>query len=120
MSCIFIHMTALAFETLADPTRRRLVLELREGERSVQALVDSVSIRQSGVSRHLRLLREAGFVKVRPVGQARLYSLRPEGFQELDEWLAGFRPLWEERLDKLGIEIERRRTERQTRKGVEQ
>jgi DNA-binding transcriptional ArsR family regulator len=107
----------MLFETLADPTRRSLVDELRGGERSVQALVDSVAIRQSGVSRHLRILREAGFVEVRAAGQSRLYSLRPERFRELDEWLLSFRHLWEERLDNLGVEIERRRGLRESPEG---
>jgi DNA-binding transcriptional ArsR family regulator len=96
------------FETLADSTRRRLVEELRTGERSVNALVAVAGIRQSGVSRHLRILREAGFVEVRPARQERLYRLRPERFQELDEWLGQYRQLWEQRLDRLGGELERR------------
>jgi DNA-binding transcriptional ArsR family regulator len=103
-------MSISAFATLADPTRRRLVDELRLGERSVSALVEAVPISQSGVSRHLRILREAGFVQVRAAGQERLYSLRPERFRELDEWLARYRQLWEQRLDRFGAELERRRS----------
>jgi DNA-binding transcriptional ArsR family regulator len=98
------------FETLADPTRRRLVEALRGGERQVNDLVAEVEIHQSGVSRHLRLLQEAGFVQVRPDGPRRLYSLRPEPFRELDAWLAGYRSLWEARLDRFAAALEQRRT----------
>jgi DNA-binding transcriptional ArsR family regulator len=97
------------FATLADPTRRRLVDELRTGELTVNALVATVAIAQPGVSRHLRILREAGFVDVRAAGQERIYSLRPERFRELDEWLARYRGLWEQRLDRMEAELERRK-----------
>ena len=76
----------------------------------MNALVTLVPIRQSGVSRHLRILREAGFVDVRAAGQERLYSLRPEPFRELDVWVSAYRALWEERLDRFSVELERRRT----------
>ena len=101
-------MSTTLFETLADPTRRRIVEELGEGERSVGELVEAVTIRQSGVSRHLRILHDAGFVTVRPDGQRRLYSLSPEPFRELDDWVSRYRALWESRLDRLGAELERR------------
>ena len=97
------------FEALADPTRRRIVEVLRGGERQVNDLVDEVGIHQSGVSRHLRILHEGGFVAVRPDGQRRLYSLRPEPFRELDRWLAQYRTLWEGRLDRFGAALEKRR-----------
>lgn len=90
------------FQVLADPTRRRIVEVLREGERPVSDVVERLHIHQSGVSRHLRILWDAGFVQVRPDGQRRLYSLRPEPFRDLDEWLAAYRRLWERRLDRLG------------------
>lgn len=105
-------MHALAFEALADPTRRRLVEVLLSGEQAVNDLVERVEIHQSGVSRHLRILHEAGFVRVRAEGPRRLYSLRPEPFRELDAWLGKYRRLWESRLDKLGAELERRRQAR--------
>ncbi len=101
-------MSTTLFETLADPTRRRIVEELGDGERSVGELVEAVTIRQSGVSRHLRILHDAGFVTVRPDGQRRLYSLSPEPFRELDDWVSRYRALWESRLDRLGAELERR------------
>jgi len=85
------------FQTLADPTRRRVIEGLRGGERSVTELVEHVDIHQSGVSRHLGILGAAGFVKVRVDGARRLYSLRPEPFRELEAWLKPYRILWERR-----------------------
>jgi DNA-binding transcriptional ArsR family regulator len=99
-----------AFEVLADPMRRRIVETLRAGERAVNDIVDRVDIQQSGVSRHLRILNEAGFVQMRPDGTKRLYSLRPERFRELDDWISRYRSLWEARLDRLGAALERRKT----------
>jgi DNA-binding transcriptional ArsR family regulator len=76
-----------AFAVLADPTRRRIVERLHAGEASVGDLVGAVDIHQPGVSRHLRILHEAGFVSVRAEGQRRLYSLRPGPLRELDSWM---------------------------------
>ena len=105
------------FETLADPTRRRIVEALRLGEQAVNDIVDRVDIHQSGVSRHLRILNQAGFVRVRPQGAQRLYSLRPEPFRELDAWVTRYRGLWEGRLDRFAAELERRqKARRATRK----
>ena len=98
-----------AFETLADPTRRRIVAALREGERPVGQIVAEAGVQQSGVSRHLKILHEAGFVSVRPDGQRRLYALRPEPFRELEAWLSDYRRLWEGRLDRFGAALEQRR-----------
>jgi DNA-binding transcriptional ArsR family regulator len=103
------------FQTLADPTRRRIVEALRHGERQVNDIVKQAGVHQSGVSRHLRILHEAGFVSMRPQGQLRLYSLRPDPFCELDKWLAQYRKLWEARLDRLGTALEK---QRKTRKGT--
>jgi DNA-binding transcriptional ArsR family regulator len=97
------------FEALADPTRRRIVEVLRGGERQVNDLVDQVGIHQSGVSRHLRILHEGGWVSMRPDGQRRLYSLRPEPFRELDRWLEQYRKLWEARLDRFEAALEKKR-----------
>jgi DNA-binding transcriptional ArsR family regulator len=94
-----MHLTP--FQTLADPMRLRIVETLREGEHAVNDLVGKVEICQSGVSRHLRILHEAGFVRSRPQGQKRLYSLCPEPFLEIDAWIAGYRRFWEARLDKF-------------------
>lgn len=101
-----------SFQALADPARRRVIDALRDGERQVNDLVKVVGIHQSGVSRHLRILSEAGFVGMRPDGQRRLYSLRPDRFRDLDEWLAQYRQLWEARLDCFGAALEARREER--------
>jgi DNA-binding transcriptional ArsR family regulator len=98
-----------AFQILADPTRRRIVEALRHGERQVNDIVEHAGVHQSGVSRHLRILHEAGFVSARPEGQRRLYSLRPEPFRELDKWLAEYRDLWEARLDRLGGALKEKR-----------
>jgi DNA-binding transcriptional ArsR family regulator len=96
------------FQILADPTRRRLVEALRTGERSVGELVELVDIGQPGVSRQLAILQGARFVVVRPEGRRRLYALRPEPFQELDEWMSGYRGVWEARLDRFATELDRR------------
>lgn len=97
-----------AFQTLADPTRRRIVESLRQGESQVGDIVKKSGIHQSGVSRHLRILSDAGFVSMRPDGQRRLYSLKPERFRELERWLAMYRGLWEARLDRFGAALETR------------
>jgi DNA-binding transcriptional ArsR family regulator len=101
-----------AFQTLADPTRRRIVEVLLGGEQQVNDVVDALEIHQSGVSRHLGILREAGFVRVRPDGQRRFYSLRAEPFRELEVWLSRYRGLWEARLDRFGEAVERKRKAR--------
>ena len=100
------------FQALADPTRRRIVEALRTGEQPVNDLVDRVDIHQSGVSRHLRILQQAGFVSVRPDGPQRLYSLRPEPFRELDTWLGQYRNLWEARLDRFAAALDRKQKAR--------
>src|SRR3954471_23035174 len=76
------------FQTLADPTRRLIVESLLRGEQPVNDIVAAVDIHQSGVSRHLRILQEAGFVQVRPEGSQRFYSLRPEPFREWAAWFS--------------------------------
>jgi DNA-binding transcriptional ArsR family regulator len=96
------------FQALADPTRRRIVETLRDGEQQVGDVVEKAGVHQSGVSRHLRILQELGFVSMRPDGQRRLYALKPEPFQELDVWLSPYRKLWEARLDRFGTALEKR------------
>jgi len=96
------------FQTLADPTRRRIVEALRSGEQQVGDVVLNAGIHQSGVSRHLRILHEAGFVSMRPEGQRRLYALRPEPFRELDAWLTQYRRMWDARLDRFGAALEKK------------
>ena len=93
---------------LAEPTRLRILEQLRPGERTVGSLVGALGVCQPGVSRHLRILRDAGFVGVRAEGQKRLYSLRPRPFRDLDDWMRGYRELVEARLDRLGDLVEDR------------
>jgi DNA-binding transcriptional ArsR family regulator len=100
------------FQILADPSRLAIVESLRGAERAVNDIVERVDIHQSGVSRHLRILSEAGFVQVRPEGTKRLYSLRPEPFEELDVWVTRYRDLWEKRLDRFARALERRKKDR--------
>jgi len=97
-----------SFAALADPTRRRIVELLRDGEQPVGELANHAGIKQSGVSRHLRILSEAGFVSMRANGQQRIYALRPEPFHALEVWLAAYRKLWETRLDRFGAALEGR------------
>jgi DNA-binding transcriptional ArsR family regulator len=94
-------MAATTFELVAEPTRRRILDLLRERARPVGELVRMLGLSQPGVSKHLRLLREAGLVRVRREGQRRWYELEPEPLAELDEWLEPYRELWEHRLDRL-------------------
>jgi DNA-binding transcriptional ArsR family regulator len=89
------------FGVLAQPTRLRILDLLRERERSVGELVKRLKLSQPGVSKHLRVLREAGLVSVRIDAQRRLYGVRPEPLVEVDEWLEPYRRLWSGRLDAL-------------------
>jgi DNA-binding transcriptional ArsR family regulator len=98
------------FHALGDPTRFRIVEAMKAGECAVGDIVERMDIHQSGVSRHLRILTEAGIVQMRPDGQKRLYSLRQEAFDQLEAWVAGYRRHWEARLDRLGAALERQRT----------
>ena len=94
-------MSAPAFEVLAEPSRRRILDLLRDDERSVGELVDRLPLSQPGVSRHLRVLRDAGLVNVRQEAQRRLYAVNPQPLAEIDAWLAPYRRLWAEKLDAL-------------------
>ncbi len=89
------------FDALADPTRRHILDLLRERPRLVGELVDLLEISQPGVSKHLRVLREAGLVRVRQDAQRRWYELRPEPLAEVDAWLTSYRHLWAARMDRL-------------------
>ena len=95
------------FEALAEPNRRRILDVLREGERPAGDLVEALALSQPGVSKHLKLLREAGLVSVRADGQRRLYRLEPQGLSELAAWLAPYRRFWADRLDRLDEHLER-------------
>jgi DNA-binding transcriptional ArsR family regulator len=89
------------FAVLAEPNRRRILDELSQGERTVNELVDHLSLSQPAVSKHLRVLRDAELVTARVDKQHRRYRLRPERLQELDAWLAPYRRFWVGRLDAL-------------------
>jgi DNA-binding transcriptional ArsR family regulator len=95
------------FEVLAEPSRRRILDLLREGEHSVGDLVALIGLSQPGVSKHLRVLREAGLVRVRVDAQRRLYGVRAEPLAEVDEWLEPYRRLWARQLDALERHLDR-------------
>src|SRR3954462_377453 len=94
------------FDVLAEPTRRRILALIRDEERPVNELVATLAISQPGVSKHLRVLREAGLVEVRTDAQRRLYRIRPEPLAEIDAWLEPSRRLWSRSLDALGRHLE--------------
>jgi DNA-binding transcriptional ArsR family regulator len=101
-----------ALAALADPTRRRILELLADDELTAGEVAENFPTSRPGVSRHLRVLREEGLVRVRPDGRRRIYSIDPEPLEELDEWLARYRAFWENRLDALDTEIRRRRKEK--------
>jgi DNA-binding transcriptional ArsR family regulator len=94
-------------EVIAEPSRRRILDELLAGEQPVNSLVERLGMPQPLVSKHLRILRDAGLVTVRPDGQRRLYCLRPLPLMELDEWLEPYRQMWRASLDRLERHLER-------------
>jgi DNA-binding transcriptional ArsR family regulator len=94
------------FDVLAEPNRRRILDLLREQDRPVGALVAAMSVSQPAVSKHLRVLRQAGLVEVRTEAQRRIYRVRPEPLQAVDEWLEPYRALWASRLDALEDHLE--------------
>jgi DNA-binding transcriptional ArsR family regulator len=95
------EMATSALDVLAEPNRRRILDLVRDGPRPVGEIVDAIGLTQPGTSKHLRVLREAGLLEVRPEGRRRLYALRLEPLAELDAWLAPYRRLWASRLDAL-------------------
>ena len=99
-----------AFQVLAEPRRLAILDLLRGGERAVNELVDRLGVSQPAVSKHLRVLKEAGLVDVRADAQRRLYRIRPEPLVELDDWLAAYRKLWTAHLDRLEDHLDQRRT----------
>jgi DNA-binding transcriptional ArsR family regulator len=96
------------FAVLADPTRRRMLELVSQRERAVGELVDAVGISQPGVSKHLRVLHEAGLVRSRAHGKHRLYRMRATPLREVETWIARFRPYWDERLDDLEAHLNRK------------
>jgi DNA-binding transcriptional ArsR family regulator len=103
-------MTQLAaLEALGERRRLQILDLLREGERPVGDLVHRLGISQPAVSKHLRVLKDAGLVEARADAQRRLYRIRPEPLAELDDWLASYRQLWTTHLDRLEVHLDRRR-----------
>jgi DNA-binding transcriptional ArsR family regulator len=98
-----------ALEVLAEPRRLQILDLLRDGEQPVGDLVNRLGISQPAVSKHLRVLKDAGLVEARTDAQRRLYRIRPEPLVELDEWLATYRQLWTTHLDRLEHHLDRRR-----------
>lgn len=98
----------VSFDVVTEPNRRRILDVLRAGERPVGELVTELGLSQPAVSKHLRVLREAGLVSVRGDAQRRFYRLEPQPLRELDEWLAPYRALWTDRLDALEAHLDRR------------
>jgi DNA-binding transcriptional ArsR family regulator len=94
------------FEVLAQPTRRSMLDQLRDGEQLVGDLASSLGLTQPLTSKHLRVLRDAGLVSVRIDGPRRWYGLRVEPLTELDDWLAPYRWMWDSRLDRLGAHLD--------------
>jgi DNA-binding transcriptional ArsR family regulator len=98
-------------EVIAEPSRRQILDELLNGEQPVNDLVTRLSMSQPAVSKHLRVLRDAGLVAVRADGQRRLYRLRPESLIELDNWLEPYRQMWRSSLDKLEVHLAETQTQ---------
>jgi DNA-binding transcriptional ArsR family regulator len=99
-------------QVIAEPRRQAILDLLRDGELPVGELVDRLGMSQPLVSKHLRVLKDAGLVQVRADAQRRLYRIRPEPLAEVDEWLAPYRALWTASLDRLEQHLERRRNQR--------
>ncbi len=100
------------FEALADPTRRRVLELLAERELSAGEIAAAFTVSRPAVSRHLRVLREAGLVQARRDAQRRVYGLDPQPLAELDDWLATYRPFWNDRLDELEQHLRHAKEER--------
>lgn len=101
--------TLTTLQVLAEPRRQEILGLLRDGELPVGDLVARLRMSQPAVSKHLRVLKDAGLVEVRADAQRRLYRIRPEPLAELDAWLAGYRALWAGRLDRLEEHLDHRR-----------
>src|SRR5205809_2047255 len=98
----YIKRVESVFEVIAEPNRRAILSLLVSSEQSVGEIERQLRMTQPTVSKHLRVLREAGFVESTVDAQRRLYRLKPESLQEVDDWLAQFRRLWSAHVDKLG------------------
>ncbi len=100
-------MNPFTFGALAEPNRFQIVELLRDKPRGVGELVDTLHILQPQVSKHLKVLADAGIVEVRPIANQRIYELSPKKFQEIDAWLEKYRKLWNERFDRLDSLLQR-------------
>lgn len=105
---MLVGVTADAFVVLGEPTRRRILAQLCEAERSVGELVGSLDLPQPTVSKHLKVLREAGFVSARVAAQQRIYRLEAAPFAALASWLEPYRAVWERHLDALERHLDAR------------
>ncbi|SFC26814.1 DNA-binding transcriptional regulator, ArsR family [Bacillus sp. UNCCL81] len=94
----FMNSTLIA---LAEPNRLQIVELLRDGPLSVGEIAESLGLKQPQVSKHLRVLSEAGLVEVQPIANKRIYKLRPQPLKEIDSWIKSFRHVWEQRFDQL-------------------
>ena len=103
----YINSMGTVFEIIAEPNRRAILSLLVSSQQSVGQIERQLSMPQPTVSKHLRVLREAGFVEARVDAQRRLYRLKPEPFQEVDAWLAPFRRFWSAHLDALERHLDR-------------
>jgi DNA-binding transcriptional ArsR family regulator len=116
----YINSMESAFTVLAEPSRRAILTLLASGERSVGYLESTLNLSQPSVSKHLRVLRDAGLVEVTIDAQRRVYRIRPEPLQEVDAWMAPFRRYWSARVDALERHLDSMaiptRTKRQSRK----
>ena len=108
-----------AFDALSDSTRRQILDWLLERPHTVGELVDQLGMSQPGVSKHLRVLREAGLVSVRKEAQRRWYELRTEPLEELDAWLESYRHLWDDRFDRLDDYLKKLQGKEQDDDGTE-
>jgi DNA-binding transcriptional ArsR family regulator len=111
---MFVYVRAMeaVLQAISDPHRRTLLHALESGPATVTELADLLPIARPGVSRHLRILREAGLVEVHQDAQRRIYELRPQPLAEVDEWLAPYRSLWLQRMDALHTEVSRGKARR--------
>lgn len=99
--------TSDAFNAIAEPRRRDILVLLRDGERAVADLADDLEMTQPQTSKHLRVLREVGLVRVRGAGKQRLYGLEAEGLRPIHEWTGGFEQFWNDSLDRLDAYVQR-------------
>ncbi|MGH3318855.1 MAG: ArsR/SmtB family transcription factor [Streptosporangiaceae bacterium] len=107
-------MAEAPWVALTDPNRRAVLDQLRQRPRSVGELADALHLTQPTTSKHLRVLRDAGLVRVRSQAQRRIYTIDPTPLAELDAWLAPYRALWNDSLDALGRHLDSTRTSRRT------